>query len=128
MGSGGKCLSAFPFGRRPRAAAPCAPGANRPGKFRRPFLPVDFGDSATDNPAMQIPSQRQQQPVAPAQVRPAATPAATKQPAVPDSAAGAERPSSPEGEKLASNLARLDGLTEALMQRLRSASGDTDRG
>lgn len=77
---------------------------------------------------MQIPSQRQQQPVAPAQVRPAATPAATKQPAVPDSAAGAERPSSPEGEKLASNLARLDGLTEGLMQRLRSAFGDTDRG
>jgi hypothetical protein len=77
---------------------------------------------------MQIPSQRQQQPVAPAQVRPAATPAATKQQAVPDSAAGAERPSSAEGEKLASNLARLDGLTEGLMQRLRSAFGDTDRG
>ncbi len=76
---------------------------------------------------MQIPSQRQQQPVAPAQVRPAATPAATKQQAVPDSAAGAERPSSAEGEKLASNLARLDGLTEGLMQRLRSAFGDTDR-
>lgn len=76
---------------------------------------------------MQIPSQRQQQPVAPAQVRPAATPAATKQQAVPDSAAGAERPSSPEGERLASNLARLDGLTEGLMQRLRSAFGDTDR-
>ena len=76
---------------------------------------------------MQIPSQRQQQPVVPAQVRPAATPVAAKPQIVPDSAVGAERPASPEGEKLASNLARLDGLTDSLMERLRSASGDMDR-
>ena len=78
---------------------------------------------------MQIPSQRQHQPVSPVQVRPtAAQPAAVRGEAVPEGAAGAGRPASPDGEQLASNLARLDGLTEALMQRLRSAAGDMHRG
>jgi hypothetical protein len=119
-------LSVFSFRdgkRRPSRPA----GAESTQKVPLSVSSGGFRDGATDNPIMQIPSQRQQQPVAPAQVRPAATPAATKQQAVPDSAVGAERPSSPEGEKLASNLARLDGLTESLMDRLRSASGDMDR-
>jgi len=120
-------LSVFSF-RDGCVRPPRRPGGESTQKVTLAVSSGGFCDSATDNPFMQIPSQRQQQPVAPAQVRPAATPAATKQQAVPDSAAGAERPSSPEGEKLASNLARLDGLTESLMERLRSASGDMDRG
>ena len=74
---------------------------------------------------MQIPSQRQQQPVSPVQVRPATTPSVTPREAAPEAAG---RPGSPDASKLASNLARLDGLAEALMDRLRSAAGDMHRG